>query len=318
MNTTLRSTLIVASVIVVAAILLLTGLWIGRMGWGMGGPWPGGMMNTNLDGPTRTSYETGMMPNGMMNQGMMNGNSMMNGNGMMQNGIMGGNAMMNQMMSGGDMMGGGMMMNGNLMGTGMMSSSGLYASLEPLSLETAKQALEKFLSAQANDDLAISEIMIFDNHAYAEIIETSTGIGAMELLVDPVTLAVTPEHGPNRMWNLKYGMMAGYGGGMMGTMMGGGLGMMGNYGTTPNQPAEVSAEMPITLEEAVESAQRYLDTYLSGSQVDDHADVFYGYYTLHVLRDGQIVGMLSVNGYTREVFLHTWHGDFIEMGGGGE
>ncbi len=218
------------------------------------------------------------------------------------------------------------MMNGNMMGTGMMSNGGLYAKPEPLSLETAKQALEKFLSAQDNDDLAISEIMIFDNHAYAEVVETSTGIGAMELLVDPVTLAVTPEHGPNRMWNLKYGMlalsgaegMAGYGGGMMGTMMGGGPGMMGNYGTTPNQPAEVSAEMPITLEEAVESAQRYLDTYLSGSQVDDHADVFYGYYTLHVLRDGQIVGMLSVNGYTREVFLHTWHGDFIEMGGGGE
>jgi hypothetical protein len=290
MNTTLRSALTVASVVVVAAILLLTGLWIGRMGWGMGGPWQGGMMNTNSDVPIRTAYGTGMMPNGMM----------------------GGDALMNQgMVSGSNMMGGGMIMNGNLMETGMMSNSGLYANPEPLSLETAKQALEKFLSAQDNDDLGIGEMMIFDNHAYAEIIETSTGMGAMEVLVDPVTLAVTPEHGPNMMWNLKYGMIAGYGGGMMGTMMGGGPGMMGNI--NPNQTTEISAEMPVTPEEATESSQRYLDTYLPGLQVDDHADVFYGYYTLHVLRDGQIVGMLSFNGYTRQVFLHNWHGNFIEM-----
>jgi hypothetical protein len=25
-----------------------------------------------------------------------------------------------------------------------------------------------------------------------------------------------------------------------------------------------------------------------------------------------IVGMLSVNGYTGQIFLHTWHGNFIE------
>ncbi len=40
---------------------------------------------------------------------------------------------------------------------------------------------------------------------------------------------------------------------------------------------------------------------------------FYGYYTIDVERDGKIIGMLSVNGYTKQVFLHTWHGDFIEM-----
>jgi hypothetical protein len=29
--------------------------------------------------------------------------------------------------------------------------------------------------------------------------------------------------------------------------------------------------------------------------------------------DGETVGMLSVNGYTGQVFPHTWHGDFVEM-----
>ena len=40
---------------------------------------------------------------------------------------------------------------------------------------------------------------------------------------------------------------------------------------------------------------------------------FYGYYTIDVERDGKIIGMLSVNGYTKQVFLHTWHGNFIDM-----
>ncbi len=46
---------------------------------------------------------------------------------------------------------------------------------------------------------------------------------------------------------------------------------------------------------------------------DEHADPFYGYYTLHILRDGETVGMLSVNGYSAQAFLHSWHGDFVEM-----
>ena len=36
-------------------------------------------------------------------------------------------------------------------------------------------------------------------------------------------------------------------------------------------------------------------------------------YTIDLERDGQIVGMLSVNGYDGQVFPHTWHGTFIEM-----
>ncbi len=42
-------------------------------------------------------------------------------------------------------------------------------------------------------------------------------------------------------------------------------------------------------------------------------DRFYGYYTLHTLRDGEIEGMLSVNGYTGEVWYHAWHGPFIQI-----
>ncbi len=40
-------------------------------------------------------------------------------------------------------------------------------------------------------------------------------------------------------------------------------------------------------------------------------DTFSGYYTLHITKDGTVTGMLSVNGYTGQVWFHTWHGAFI-------
>ena len=165
-------------------------------------------------------------------------------------------------------------------------------------MDEATQAVEGYLSRLGNADLALREVMIFDNQAYAEIYEKSTGIGAMELLVDPVTKAVYPEYGPNMMWNTKYGHM------------GGGYGMMGGY--RGQGSANASADMPISADRAVEIAQSYLDSAQPGTQAGE-AEPFYGYYTLHVLRDGQIIGMLSVNGTSGDVFPHTWHGTFIEM-----
>ena len=207
---------------------------------------------------------------------------------------------------GSGMMGYGVM-SGGMLGSGMMGATSLLG-VEPLTLEEAQGALSDYLTALGDEDLRLGEIMIFDNHAYAQIVEESTGIGAMEVLVDPVTLAVYPEHGPNMMWNLKYSPMAGFG------MMGG---MMGQYGGQFSGfdlgRLEASAEMPVTAPEAIEAAQDYLERYLPGSMADEHADPFYGYYTLHILRDGETVGMLSVNGYSAQVFLHSWHGDFVEM-----
>ena len=190
--------------------------------------------------------------------------------------------------------------NFGMHGMGGFPSSDLLDA-DPLTIEQAEQAVEDYITALGNDDLELAEVMIFDNHAYAEIVEKSTGIGAMEVLIDPATLNVYPEHGPNMMWNLIYGSM----GGRMGSMMGG-------Y-WNQNVDEDASAEMTVSPEEAVANAQDYLDRNLAGATVEDHADPFYGYYTLHVLRDGEVIGMLSVNGFSGDVFLHTWHGDFIEM-----
>ena len=81
-------------------------------------------------------------------------------------------------------------------------------------------------------------------------------------------------------------------------------------------PICVSEKMRITPNEAVKIAQGYLDRTGSGLTAGPDADAFYGYYTLHTVRDGKIVGMLSVNGETGAVWPHTWHGEFIGMIGG--
>lgn len=176
-----------------------------------------------------------------------------------------------------------------------------------LTVDQARTAVEGALSQLGNSDLQVKEIMIFDNQAYAEISEKSTGIGAMEFLVDPETLAVYPEPGPNMMWNLKYSPMEGHSE----------WGMMSRWGYgDKRQPGpNVSPEMPVSGQQAVEDAQDYLDNIYPGSSAGEEADPFYGYYTIHVLRNGNIAGMLSVNGFNGAVFPHTWHGTFVEMSG---
>ena len=248
--------------------------------------------------------------NGQVNPNMMGNNQY--GSGMMGSGQYG------------NMMG---MMMGGQYGSGMMGNFGGLINVDPLSIEDAETAVTDYLATLNNDNLTLGEIMIFDNHAYAQIVDETTETGAFELLVDPASGNVFPEPGPNMMWNTEYGMMSGNGfSGMMdGNMMGGqfGSGMMGNvqnngmmggnmmgsFGYAPD------AQINITPEEAVDTAQEYLDAYLPGKTADETADTFPGYYTLHVLEDGETIGMLSVNAYTGQVFLHHWHGDFIEMAG---
>jgi hypothetical protein len=211
----------------------------------------------------------------------------------------------------------------NMMGNGsnmMGYRSGTSSNVKPLTVDQARQAVEGYLSGLNNPDLELKELMIFDNNAYARITEKSTGTGTMELLVDPVNLSVFPEYGPNMMWNLKYGPMSGNGlnqtpaprvgqggGGMMG---GGSGGMMSRFYANPGS---ASAPMTVTSDQADKIAQQYLDQQFPGYKAAADPDPFYGYYTIDILKDDKPTGMLSVNGFSGQVFLHTWHGTFIEV-----
>jgi len=189
------------------------------------------------------------------------------------------------------------MMDGNGMGPNMMNGYGYNnANLPTLTIDQTKAAAEKYLANLDNSDLEIAEIMIFDNNGYVVVKETSTGIGAFELLVDPISQTAYPEHGPNMMWNLKYS------GTNHNNMMANG-GMMGGWNNTT--PTDVNAKMTVTPEQAIEYAQKYLDANISGATAATDPIQFYGYYTLDFEKDGKVAGMLSVNGYSGQVFLHT-------------
>ena len=292
MGKALRITLVVIGVLAVAGGLVFAGAWIGHGSfYNLGGSQSSYRMMNTYNRP-----ESGIGP-GMMNgfdsrgsgtgPGMMNRNSQSSGTGTGMMGAFGS-------------------------GAGMMGNYGsTNPSAAPLTVDQAFQAATTYLAALNNSDLKIAEVMVFDNNAYVRVVEQSTGIGAIELLVNPSTLAVTPEPGPNMMWNLKYGGMNHMGmiSGGYGTMNGGNR-MMGNS-LSISTPAAVSSTMSVTSALALQAAQTYLNTALPGTQTAADADPFYGYYTIDILRDGNIIGMLSVNGYNSQVFLHTWHGTFI-------
>ncbi len=185
--------------------------------------------------------------------------------------------------------------------------------VEPLNIDQAAKAVEGYLRDLRNPDLELAEIMEFDNHFYAEVEEKSTGSHAFELLVNRYTGAIFPEPGPNMMWNTKYGHMRG---GMMGGRMMGGW-MMGPFGWGGprgawNRP-DPDNKLRVSPKKARQIAQKFLDTYLPGTKAADEVDTFYGYYTIHVLKDGEVFGMLGVNGYRGWVWYHEWHGRFLGM-----
>jgi hypothetical protein len=213
-------------------------------------------------------------------------------------------------MMGGSRAGYGMM--GGQGGAGMMQGYGSNsASATPLTLDQAKAAAERYLTSLNNSDLKLSEIMIFDNNAYVVVTEKSTGLGAFELLVDSVSRIAYPEYGPNMMWNLKYaGLNHQYMMGSRGKVPG--TGMMGGNGWSSTIPSNITADMPVSPEKAIQAAQAFLDANLADTKAATDPVQFYGYYTLDFERNGVVAGMLSVNGFSGQVFLHTWHGTFIE------
>ena len=80
----------------------------------------------------------------------------------------------------------------------------------------------------------------------------------------------------------------------------------------PATSGQNPASGPVSASQAQTIAQRWLDANLAGTRVAS-PDAFPGYFTLHIMRDGQTVGMLSVNNSTGAVWYHWWHGDYAGM-----
>jgi hypothetical protein len=196
------------------------------------------------------------------------------------------------MMFGGGMMG--RLGNGYGFG-GMMSGYGYTAPYTytgtPLTITNAVTIAQNYVSSIGNPDLVVKQVEEYSANFYVQVNEKSTGNGAFELLVNKYTGSIYPEMGPNMMWNTKYGMMRG--------------GILGGIFGTP------TTTMTVTPVQATTDAQQYLNIYLPGTTTGD-VTTFYGYYTIEVLNGTITQGMLSINGYSGQVWVHTWHGTFIQ------
>ena len=160
-----------------------------------------------------------------------------------------------------------------------------------IGIDRAVTIAQGMAGSYSGSGLAVDEVMEFTSNYYASIREKSTGVGAFEILIDKSTGSVMEEP-PTMMWNTRYGMMPG---GMMG----------GAGGFSSGGPMTVSSQ------QAQDMAQAWLDANQPGTKAHT-SDPFYGYYTVDFERAGSLVGMVSVNGYSGQVWYHTWHGTFIQ------
>lgn len=89
-----------------------------------------------------------------------------------------------------------------------------------------------------------------------------------------------------------------------------GPGMMGGYGYAAPGTVQPGGA-PLTMAQAKVVAQQFLNAQFAGTKTDE-ALTFPGYYTIDVARNGQPIGMLSVNAHTGAVWYHAWHGTFLQ------
>ncbi len=180
----------------------------------------------------------------------------------------------------------------------------VHAQSQTMTMDSAVQLFESYLTRLANPNLALHEVEEYTNNFYATYYEKSTGVFAFQMIIwKPGSIwtggmmgngmmsgVVMPEPGPNMIWNTRYGVMGG---------------MMRIYQQTP------ASNMTVTREQAKAIAQQYLASSFSGTVAGD-VDTFYGYYNVDVLSNGKPSGMLSVNGYNGQVWYHSWHGSYIQ------
>lgn len=88
-------------------------------------------------------------------------------------------------------------------GSGTATYSGATTAA-PLTITQASQIAEEYVTTLNSPDLEVKQVEEYTANFYVEVDEKSTGYGAFELLIDKYTGAVTPERGPNMMWNTKY------------------------------------------------------------------------------------------------------------------
>jgi hypothetical protein len=176
---------------------------------------------------------------------------------------------------------GGSMMGAPGAGSGAGMMGGVWLAGDGTRIRSIVTARTRAATAATSLGLRPGEVIWFDHGFYVEL-KGSAGESVTEVLVDPVSGAVSTEPGPAMMWNTGYGM---------------------------RRPA---ADVAATV--SAEQARRLADAWLADNRPGrraEPADAYPGYYTLEFTRGGTVDGMLSINATTGQVWYHSWHGRFI-------
>lgn len=155
---------------------------------------------------------------------------------------------------------------------------------ERITLEQALALAQDYI-ADHTENLRITRVYEFANLFYAFVEETDTGMGAFQLIIQPVSGKVRQENGPSFNWNTKYGRHAKQGG--------------------------ESVENALTLDAAAAQAQQVLNDQSAEATIDPAGTAFHGYYTFEYLVDGEVAGLLSVNAADGDFWFHNWLGELI-------
>ncbi|RTH98995.1 hypothetical protein CSW29_08565 [Thermus scotoductus] len=112
------------------------------------------------------------------------------------------------MMGYGPQYGPGMMGYGMMGGHGMMGMMAVYPpEARPIPQAEAKARMEAY-AKRLYPGARLKDFMAFSQNYYAQVVDEK-GQGLFELIADRYTGVVSPEPGPNMMWNTRYSMMGG-------------------------------------------------------------------------------------------------------------
>ena len=178
--------------------------------------------------------------------------------------------------SGSGMMGGNMMTSNMMMGN-MMAL--YYPESKPITQDEALRNMQS-LSRQYGSNVEVEDFMVFSGNYYAVLKDLNSSQYMAEILVDRYSGAAYAEPGPNMMWNTQLGA-----------------------GRAKSEGADydmAGAEMLVG---------DFLTGYLPGAQILE-SKAMPGYYTFDFGRQ-EIEGMLSVNAYSGQIWVHTWHGPYL-------
>ena len=180
-----------------------------------------------------------------------------------------------------------------------------------ITINDAATAAQNYIAKMGNPNLQVKCVQEYTNVFYAQVVEKDTGAGAFELSINKMTGVVLPMQGPTMMWDTKYGVGNG---GMMGYLTStgtSGYGMMGTGAMTWLRGTPTT-NMAINMNQAMANAQQYLTANYAGSSVGQ-VTTYYGYYTMQVVKDGNVVGMMSIYGANGQAMYYTWCGTFMRQ-----